>query len=33
MIVVQATDNWGGYSHGVMDDRMCCDAATDSSCM
>lgn len=30
---VQATNNWGGYSHGVLDDYLCCDAASDSSCV
>lgn len=30
---LQATANWGGYSHGVLDDPACCDAATDSNCV
>lgn len=30
---VLATNNWGGYGGGVLDDYLCCDAATDSSCV
>merc|ERR1712200_191899 len=30
---VVATDNWGGYGGGVLDDDLCCDAATDPECI
>jgi len=30
---LQATNNWGGYGGGVMDDPACCDAAYDSNCV
>jgi len=30
---VSATDNWGSYGGGVMDDYLCCDAAYDSNCV
>jgi len=30
---VSATNNWGSYGGGVMDDYLCCDAAYDSQCV
>jgi len=30
---VSATNNWGHYGGGVLDDHLCCNAATDSSCV
>jgi len=30
---VSATDNWGGYGGGVLDDNLCCDAKYDPSCV
>jgi len=30
---VSATSNWGSYGGGVLDDNLCCNAATDSSCV
>jgi len=28
-----ATDNWGGYGGGIMQDNLCCDAASDDNCV
>merc|ERR1712055_555438 len=30
---VQATNDWSYYGGGVLDDRYCCDAATDQNCV
>merc|ERR1719319_828165 len=30
---VSATNNWGSYGGGVLDDNLCCNAATDSQCV
>jgi Papain family cysteine protease len=29
---LQATNNWGGYSHGVLNDPACCNQNTDPNC-
>ena len=29
---LQATSNWGGYSHGVLNDPTCCNQSTDPNC-
>jgi C1A family cysteine protease len=29
---LEATHNWGGYSHGVLDDHSCCEQNTNPNC-